>query len=104
MDRVIALFSGMLMFVTLAQAAQPQLVEIEVTGMSCPFCVRGTEQKLEELPGVASAEVSLESGKAIVHMKPGEKADPDAFREAITDAGFAPGEVRVQTQPAAVEK
>ncbi len=96
MNRVIALFIGMLMFVPLGQADESQLVEIEVTGMTCPFCVYGTEKKLNKLPGVVSAEGSLKNRKALIHMKPGESADLGAIREAITDAGFTPGEVTVQ--------
>jgi len=61
MIRVLALLTGLLLFVPLSWAEEPQVVEIEVTGMTCPFCVYGTEKKLHQLPGVEEAEVSLKS-------------------------------------------
>ncbi|HHH44378.1 MAG TPA: heavy-metal-associated domain-containing protein [Gammaproteobacteria bacterium] len=101
MKQVIALFVGLLLFVSLARAETPQRVEIEVTGMTCPFCVYGTEKKLNGLPGVASAEVSLKNKKALIRMEPGQQADLNAIREAITDAGFTPGKVTVESDQVA---
>ncbi len=93
MIRVLALLTGLLLFVPLSWAEEPQVVEIEVTGMTCPFCVYGTETKLHQLPGVEEAEVSLKSKTVRIVMAPGETADLEAIRTAITDAGFTPGEI-----------
>lgn len=105
MNRFIVLFIGLLMthlpgWADPAQI-QAQVVEIEVTGMTCPFCVYGTEKKLNKLPGVDAAEVSLKNKKARILMKPGEKAEIEAIRKAIVDAGFTPGEATVDTSRAA---
>ena len=96
MIRVIALLTALLLFVPLSWAEEPKVVEIEMTGMTCPFCVYGTEKKLNQLPGVEEAEVSLKTKTARIVMTPGESADLDAIRTAITDAGFTPGNVTVE--------
>jgi len=93
MVRIIALLFSLLVFALPSWAGQQQVVEIEVTGMTCPFCVYGTEKKLNQLPGVDEAEVSLKAKKARIVMMPGENADLDAIRKAIIDAGFTPGNV-----------
>jgi len=95
MFRVIALFIGLSLFIPPGWADEPQVVEIEVTGMTCPFCVYGTEKKLNKLPGVEAAQVSLKNKKARIVMMPGKTADLEAIRKAVIDAGFTPGTVTV---------
>ncbi len=97
MIRVFVLLTGLLLLAPLSWAAEPQVVEIEVTGMTCPFCVYGTEKKLNKLPGVDAAEVSLKNKMARIVMAPGKSADLEAIRAAITDAGFTPGVVTTDT-------
>lgn len=70
-------------------------LEMDVTGMTCPFCVYGVEKKLKSLPGVAKVQVSLDEKKARIFMQSGHKADRAAISAAITDAGFTPGDMRV---------
>lgn len=94
MIRVISLCMALLLPFSPGWAAQAQVVEIEVTGMTCPFCVYGTEKKLSALPNVEQAQVSLKHKKARIVMAPGTEADLAAIRKAITAAGFTPGEVR----------
>jgi copper ion binding protein len=76
-------------------AAGPQVVEINVKGMTCPFCVYGIEKNLGKLPGVAKVQVSLEKKKARVVMKTGATADVEHIKKAILDAGFTPGDVTI---------
>ena len=87
---------GFLLFfgATAVQAEQPvQPIVIQVSGMTCPFCVYGVKKKLEKLPGVAAAQVSLEKKLARITPKPGQSPDMAAIRKAITEAGFTPGKV-----------
>ncbi len=97
MKPFISLLTSLLLFtVSPGWAGAPQVVEIEVTGMTCPFCVYGTEKKLNKLQGVEAADVSLKNKRARIIMKQGESADLEAIRMAIVDAGFTPGEVILQ--------
>lgn len=59
---------------------------IKVRGMSCQSCVRSVTAALTSLPGVQSAEVSLEAGEASVQCDP--QTSLAALKEAVEDAGF----------------
>lgn len=60
---------------------------IKVGGMSCQGCVKNIGGVLSAMPGVASAEVSLEAGEARVAFDP-QVVTRDALVAAIEDAGF----------------
>jgi copper chaperone len=55
--------------------------------MTCMGCVRSVTKVLEQTPGVAKAEVSLEQGRATVSYDPA-KSGVEQFRKAIEGAGF----------------
>ena len=60
---------------------------IKVGGMSCQGCVKNIGGVLGALPGVASADVSLEAGEARVAFDP-QAVSRAALVAAIEDAGF----------------
>jgi len=60
---------------------------IKIGGMSCQGCVKNISGVLGALPGVASAEVSLDAAEAKVAFDPQVIARA-ALLEAIEDAGF----------------
>ena len=60
---------------------------IKIGGMSCQGCVKNISGVLGSLPGVASAEVSLEAAEAKVAFDP-QLIARAALLEAIEDAGF----------------
>jgi copper chaperone len=65
-------------------------IVLKVIGMSCGGCVKSVTNVLQELPGVAKAEVSLEQGEAKVDFDPA-KVTREAMAQAIADAGFEAG-------------
>ena len=58
------------------------MTTLDLTGLTCEHCVRAVKQALEEIPGVASVEVTLE--RACV----GGTADPQALVRAIEAEGY----------------
>lgn len=59
-----------------------------VEGMSCEHCVSRVKAALEDVPGVQSAIVSLNPGRAFVlESRP---VDPEALMEAVRQAGYEP--------------
>jgi copper chaperone len=60
---------------------------IKVAGMSCQGCVNNIVGVLSALDGVASAEVSLDSGEAHVVFDP-QRIARSALLGAIEAAGF----------------
>lgn len=63
---------------------------LKVTGMSCGGCVASVTKVLQELPGVAKAEVSLEQAEATVSYDPAQVGRQQMV-QAIDDAGFEAG-------------
>jgi len=70
-------------------------VRIRVDGMSCPFCAYGLEKKLKEVAHVASLQIEIDDGLAIVRPEEGTAVDLAALEEAIRKGGFTPREMRV---------
>lgn len=58
-----------------------------VTGMTCGHCVASVREEVEEIAGVESVEVTLESGTVVVTSA--EPVTREAVEAAVTDAGYA---------------
>lgn len=59
--------------------------------MTCAFCVYGLHKKLEQLPGVERAEVSLEHNRVRIYTR--TAPDLAVYQDTIRRAGFTPGDV-----------
>ena len=64
-----------------------QTENIKVDGMTCMGCVNSVKNVLEKIPGVHSADVSLEQ-KQVTIAYDAEIAHADQFKNAIKEAGF----------------
>lgn len=95
----LAVFLSGLMLLSLphhaaAQAGQPfgmLEVNVQVDGLSCPFCAYGLEKKLRKVGNVVSLEIQVSEGRAVLHPKPGTSLDLAAVEQAVRDGGFTPG-------------
>jgi len=74
--------------------ADETVLEIDIDGMTCPFCVYSLEQELGKLSEVKQVMISLKSHKARLILKEGASVDSETLREVVLTAGFTPGEVR----------
>jgi copper chaperone CopZ len=63
--------------------ARPTTVALEIEGMHCDSCQQWVKDILEELDGVASAEVSYEKHSAVVTLKPGARFNEEKARSAL---------------------
>ncbi|PPG34384.1 heavy metal transporter [Pseudoclavibacter sp. RFBG4] len=59
----------------------------QVTGMSCAHCERAVTQEVSDLAGVASVDVSAETGRLVVESA--EPLDDAAVIAAVDEAGYA---------------
>jgi copper chaperone len=64
-----------------------ETIKLGVEGMSCRHCVMAVRNALTALPGVASAEVSLEQKLATVSYDPAI-VGRSAMKTAIENAGY----------------
>ena len=62
-------------------------IVLSVTGMTCGGCVNSVQRVLTALPGVQTAEVTLQPGQARVVVD-AARIDRAALVQAIVDAGF----------------
>ncbi len=90
---VFLLFSLLIPYSFVAADTASNIYEMNVKGMTCPFCVYGIEKNLNKLSGVKKAQVSLEQKKIRVEMNNGHHFDENKVREVIIDSGFTPGEL-----------
>src|SRR4051812_15321917 len=72
--------------------AMSRTVTIPIAGMTCDHCVGTVRRALEGVPGVESASVDLQHGKADVTLDP--PADESRLRSAVESAGY-----RVSSEP-----
>ncbi|KAF0114095.1 MAG: hypothetical protein FD149_1951 [Rhodospirillaceae bacterium] len=82
----------------LAWGAQFQVVDIDVQGMTCPFCAYGLSKSLTKASEVDSADASLKEHKVRIVLKPGAQPDLDRYKKLIHEAGFTPGDARVSME------
>jgi copper chaperone CopZ len=64
---------------------EAEAVDLEVTGMTCSHCAASVARALRECEGVASAEVDLERGAALVR---GVGLDPARLCAAVRALGY----------------
>ena len=77
-----------------AFGADETVLEIDIDGMTCPFCVYSLEKELGKLSEVNQVLISLKSNKARLILKEGAHIDSDILQEVVLKAGYTPGEVR----------
>lgn len=61
-------------------------ITIKIEGMQCGHCSSRVKATLEKVAGVASAEVSHETGVAVIT---GESLDAAALKAAVENQGFS---------------
>ena len=74
--------------IPLTVSAAPQIYELTVDGLACPFCAYGIEKQLTALEGVESIEVEIDEGLVVVTMGEGATLDRADMDQAVMDAGF----------------
>ncbi len=57
-----------------------------VTGMTCAHCVASVTEEVQEIPGVESVAVDLESGR--VEVTSAAALEESQVREAVEEAGY----------------
>ncbi len=86
---------AVLFFVTAsAFGADETVLEIDIDGMTCSFCVYSLEKELGKLSEVREVLISLKSNKARLTLREGTQIDSDTLQEVVLKAGYTPGEVR----------
>ncbi len=72
----------------LAAYAAPNVYQLKVDGLACPFCAYGIEKKLSTLEGVKRVDVELKKGLVVITMAEEAALTEPQTREAVEKAGF----------------
>jgi copper chaperone CopZ len=62
--------------------------DLQVNGLTCPFCAFGIEKKLLDVDGVTSVDVRLDEGLLQLQLAPKNSATTAALEAAVEKAGF----------------
>ena len=69
-------------------ASGNRTVCLDIHGLGCPLCATNAEKRVAKLPGVASTDVDLGTGKMTVGLAAGANPSDDDFQRAVKAAGF----------------
>src|ERR1035437_3579954 len=68
--------------------------EISIGGMNCNNCARHVTEAIQSVPGVRSATVILDSGRASVRWNSGAEQNVSAVIDAVQKAGYTAKEIQ----------
>lgn len=75
---------------SLVEVARAEILsaELQVNGLTCPFCAFGIEKKLFDVDGVTHVDVRLDEGRLELRLALGNSATTAALEAAVEKAGF----------------
>ena len=88
------LLGGVLIISMLLQIVSARTIEINVHGMTCPFCVDSLERKFGKMDSVSKVEVSLKLKKVRLETE-ADAPSIEVIKQTVIDAGFTPTKVTV---------
>ncbi len=86
------------------KVADASRTELRVDGMTCSNCARHVTEALRSVPGVASAGVELDRGRAIVRWRPDAAPKAADLISAVESAGYEAKELSSAETGAAPER
>ncbi len=86
------------------QPSRRRTTELSVTGMTCGNCARHVLEALQQVPGVQSASVSLDSQRASVRWQTEGEQPVDTLIKAVEEAGYGAKAMDARTQDAGQRK
>ena len=63
-------------------------IQIEVDGLSCPFCAYGLEKKLKALDNIDTLDININDGLIKIFLKKGKQISRTEIQEKVAEAGF----------------
>ena len=83
-----SLFAGSTTPVESASADEASTVTLQIEGMTCGACTISVQQALAGVPGVQSAAVSYEEGKAVIAVDAASTPSMDSLIQAVEQTGY----------------
>lgn len=93
MKTISLLVASALLLLSLTTAASPKTVVLNVDKMDCPSCPFMIKKALEDLPGVSSATVSMETKRATIDYESDDVSVAE-FISTTSELGFPSNELK----------
>ena len=75
--------------------AQFTKATLQATGLTCAMCSNAIDKALHKVPFVASVDADIKNSAFHIVFKPDSEVDIDALKDAVEDAGFSVGALRL---------
>jgi len=69
-------------------SAEIEGIQLQVDGLSCPFCALGLDKRLKQRAGLEGIQVHLKQGVTEAALPHGQGLDVGKVRRAVQEAGF----------------
>jgi len=69
-------------------------VNVEVNGLSCPFCAYGLEKNLKSIPNIEKISIDVEEAFVTLIIKEGQFVFEKDIKKKVKDAGFTAGDIK----------
>lgn len=70
-------------------------VNMEVRGLSCPFCAYGLEKNLKKISNIEKITINVKEAFVTLIIKEGLSVLEEDLKKKVKDAGFTAGEIKV---------
>lgn len=85
---VVPILMALSMLLAPESAAEIEGLQLQVDGLSCPFCALGLDKRLKQRAGLEGIQVHLKQGVTEADLPPGQSLDVGRVRRAVQKAGF----------------
>ena len=87
----------LLMITSLSVLANAQFTKatLQATGLTCAMCNNAIHKALLKLPYIASVKSDIKNSSFLIEFKENADADIDGLKEAVEDAGFSIGQLKM---------
>ncbi len=90
----------LLLAIALAFAAMPSKAQfskatLQATGLTCAMCSNAINKALQAVPFIESVRSDIKNSAFNIVFKPGVTVDIDALKNAVEDAGFSVGSLKL---------
>jgi len=75
--------------------AQFTTADLQATGLTCAMCSNAINKALQKVPFVESVKADIKNSSFDIVFKKDEEVDIDALKDAVEDAGFSVGSLKL---------
>ncbi|NRB38021.1 MAG: heavy-metal-associated domain-containing protein [Pseudomonadales bacterium] len=80
----------------LSMTINAETIEVDIAGLTCPFCVHCLQRQLEKLPHISTVDISLKHRKVRI-VSTDYKIDIKLIKNTVINAGFTPVKIRTMS-------